>query len=99
MRQTTRIEPRGLLSGPVSQRISPHPRSAHHLFPSVAFVHYPAVNEIIRQECEKRGVLYIHYDTLPSILVAFNNYMRDVGAAETQPITRSQPSEAVLARI
>ena len=69
------------------------------MFPSIAFVHYPAISRIIRDECEKRGIDYIHYNTLPEILKRFSDYMRDVGNAPTMPMTRSVPADAVLARI
>ncbi|CAG9463863.1 unnamed protein product [Pedinophyceae sp. YPF-701] len=52
----------------------------HHLFPAISFMHYPAIAKIVREECEARGINYVHYDTLPEIIGRFSNYMRDVGS-------------------
>ena len=54
----------------------------HPLFPAIAFVHYPAIARIVRDECKKRGVEYAHYDTLPEILGRYVRYMRDVGTQD-----------------
>jgi acyl-lipid (7-3)-desaturase (Delta-4 desaturase) len=58
----------------------------HHLFPAISFMHYPAISKIVREECEARGVPYASYGTLPEILRRFVRYMREVGAAEQQPL-------------
>lgn len=47
----------------------------HHLFPAISFVHYPAIAKIVRDECEKRGIPYAHYDTLPAIIRRFVRYV------------------------
>jgi len=39
----------------------------HHLFPGVAHNCYPQIATIIKEECKKRGVRYISFDTLPGI--------------------------------
>lgn len=39
----------------------------HHLFPAISFCHYPAIAEIVKDECAKRGVPYARYDTLPEV--------------------------------
>jgi fatty acid desaturase (delta-4 desaturase) len=57
----------------------------HHLFPAISFMHYPAISKIVADECNKRGVPYTHYDTLPEILVRFVQFMKEVGAAEQEP--------------
>eukprot|EP00878_Enallax_costatus_P021083 GHUV01022305.1.p1 GENE.GHUV01022305.1~~GHUV01022305.1.p1 ORF type:complete len:517 (+),score=135.46 GHUV01022305.1:3007-4557(+) len=57
----------------------------HHLFPAVSFMHYPAIAAIVEDECEKRGIQYARYDTLPEILNRFVKYMKEVGAAEQVP--------------
>lgn len=61
----------------------------HHMFPAVSFVHYPAIAKIVRQECERRGIPYASYATLPEILVRFQKYMKEVGAAAQVPVKRS----------
>jgi len=71
----------------------------HHLFPAISFGHYPAISAIVRDECAKRGVEYVHYDTLPDILARFSDYMRDVGAMETMPEDPSILTPGLLARL
>jgi len=58
----------------------------HHLFPAVAFTHYPAISRIVRDECEKRGVPYVHHDTLPQIVGRYCEYMRAVGREDAPPV-------------
>jgi fatty acid desaturase (delta-4 desaturase) len=57
----------------------------HHMFPAISFMHYPAISRIVRDECEKRGISYASYDTLPEILRRFQKFMKEVGAAEEVP--------------
>ncbi len=57
----------------------------HHLFPAISFEHYPAIRDIVEDECAKRGVPYAHYKTLPEILGRLVQFMREVGAAEQAP--------------
>jgi fatty acid desaturase (delta-4 desaturase) len=54
----------------------------HHLFPAVFFGYYPAISAIVEDECNKRGIPYAKYGTLPSILARFVRYMKEVGGAE-----------------
>lgn len=61
----------------------------HHLFPAISFMHYPAIAAIVRDECQKRGVPYASYPTLPPILKRFSDYMRDVGIAPHVPVQRT----------
>jgi Fatty acid desaturase len=58
----------------------------HHLFPAISFMHYPAIAKIVREECAARGVPYAAYGSLPEILTRFVRFMREVGAAEQQPL-------------
>jgi fatty acid desaturase (delta-4 desaturase) len=57
----------------------------HHLFPAISFMHYPAISKIVEDECNKRGIQYAHYDTLPEILARFSKFMQQVGEAEQTP--------------
>lgn len=43
----------------------------HHLFPAISFCHYPAIAAIVADECEKRGVQYASYQTLPEVRTAW----------------------------
>lgn len=72
----------------------------HHLFPAISFCHYPAIAAIVRDECEKRGLEYVHYDTLPEIIARFNNYMKEVGSQPYLPPSKtSSEKEALLASV
>ena len=70
----------------------------HHMFPAVSFMHYPAISRIVRDECEKRGLKYAGYPTLPSILGPYLRFMRDVGRAPDVPRSEGGLSEADIAR-
>jgi acyl-lipid (7-3)-desaturase (Delta-4 desaturase) len=57
----------------------------HHMFPAISFMHYPAIARVVREECEKRGVNYASYDTLPEIVGRFYKFMKEVGSAPVVP--------------
>lgn len=54
----------------------------HHLFPAIAFVHYPAIRDVVQDECAKRGIQYARYETLPEILVKFQAFMKEMGSCD-----------------
>lgn len=60
----------------------------HHLFPAISFLHYPAISNIVRDECQKRGIQYVEYPTLTEILGRFCRYMARAGAAEQMDHSR-----------
>ncbi len=66
------------------------------MFPSVSSAHYPAIARVVRDECTKRGIPYISYSSLATIVLAFLAFMREVGAAEQEP---SSSTAAMVARI
>ncbi|WP_262709069.1 fatty acid desaturase family protein [Sphingobacterium daejeonense] len=35
----------------------------HHLFPKISHVHYPALNRIVRETCEKHNIKYNEFGT------------------------------------
>ena len=61
----------------------------HHMFPSIAFLHYPAIAAIVEDECAKRGVPYAKYGTFPAILASFVDFMRRTGEAEQVPLNNA----------
>ena len=65
----------GLATGGLNLQIE------HHLFPPLAYHHYPSVAVIVRQECAKRGVPYVSFDALPKMMGHFLRFMRNVGNA------------------
>lgn len=63
-------------------------------------MHYPAIAKIVREECEKRDIEYVHYDTLPQIIDRFNKYMAEVGEAPyLAPSKTVAEKTALLARV
>ena len=85
-------------SPPLKTPSTPTTAQAHHTFPAICFVHYPAIADIITDECQKRGIPYARYDSLPTILRRFVGYMRDVGSAGEVPLAETGDVEAAAAR-
>uniref|UniRef100_A0A7S1I0Z8 Cytochrome b5 heme-binding domain-containing protein n=1 Tax=Eutreptiella gymnastica TaxID=73025 RepID=A0A7S1I0Z8_9EUGL len=63
----------------------------HHLFPAISAYHYPAIRNIVEEECGKAGVPYVHYPHLGAILKDFVIFMRDVGRAPDRSSTCPLP--------
>lgn len=60
----------------------------HHLFPGVAHNCYPAIAQIVKEECKKRGIRYVGFDTLPGIALELARFLYVMGkpvAASTGP--------------
>ncbi|KAF8057774.1 acyl-lipid (7-3)-desaturase [Scenedesmus sp. PABB004] len=53
----------------------------HHLFPAVAFGHYPAIAAVVADECAKAGVRYVSHPSLAAILRHFTACLKALGAA------------------
>ena len=53
----------------------------HHLFPRVSHVHYPAINKIVKDTCEKYNIPYNYYPTMTSAVVSHFRFMKDLGKA------------------
>ncbi len=51
----------------------------HHLFPRVSHVHYPAISQLVRQECERFGLPYHSYPTFLSAVASHIRTMRQLG--------------------
>jgi len=51
----------------------------HHLFPKISHVHYPKINELVKETCLKFNVKYIEYPTLLRALDSHVSYLKDVG--------------------
>jgi linoleoyl-CoA desaturase len=51
----------------------------HHLFPRISHVHYPALQPIIKQNCEKFGVRYNCIDSMSSAVASHYRTMRMLG--------------------
>ena len=70
----------------------------HHMFPAISFMHYPAIAKIVQDECQKRGVNYASYDSLPEIVGRFTKYMKQVGSAEQTPVKQGGLTDQDIAR-
>ena len=51
----------------------------HHLFPRISHVHYPAINEIVKDTCAKFGVTYNEHRTVLSAVRSHVVHLREVG--------------------
>ena len=51
----------------------------HHLFPSIAHIHYPRLSPIVRQVCGQFGVQYAAYATLGEALRSHFDWLRQLG--------------------
>jgi len=54
----------------------------HHLFPRISHVHYPALSNIVRQECEKFNLPYHSYETMGEAVVSHFRVMKQLGKKE-----------------
>ena len=54
----------------------------HHLFPRISHVHYPALNKIVRETCEKFGVQYNEYGTVFAAVRSHTRHLKTMGIAD-----------------
>jgi linoleoyl-CoA desaturase len=52
----------------------------HHLFPKVSHVHYPKINEFVRETCEEFNIRYIEYATFFSAFRSHISHIRRLGS-------------------
>jgi len=67
----------------------------HHLFPGIAHNCYPEIAVIVKEECKKRGVRYIGFDTLPQIAYELVRFLYVMGLPEDKMPTKG-PSVPLL---
>lgn len=51
----------------------------HHLFPKVSHIHYPALSNIVRKECERFNLPYHSFKTMPQAIVSHFRIMKELG--------------------
>ena len=51
----------------------------HHLFPRISHVHYPALNQIVRQECLRFKIPYNEFHTMTEAIRSHVNLMKAAG--------------------
>jgi len=53
----------------------------HHLFPKISHIHYPKINELVRETCQQFGIEYLEYPSVLSALRSHVMYLKQVGVA------------------
>ncbi|MEO6132498.1 MAG: acyl-CoA desaturase [Saprospiraceae bacterium] len=56
----------------------------HHLFPFVSHIHYPAISEMIRNECSRHNLPYHCYPTLGKAFISHIHFMKKLGMKPCQ---------------
>ncbi len=51
----------------------------HHLFPRISHIHYPAISEIVREQCKKSGLPYHCYPTMAGAVASHIRVMKQLG--------------------
>lgn len=52
----------------------------HHLFPRISHIHYPEINKLVKEVCQKYNITYIEYPTLFSAIGAHISHLKLVGS-------------------
>lgn len=53
----------------------------HHLFPGISHVHYPKINQILKETCAEYGVRYMEFKSVSSAFVSHMRYLKNTGIA------------------
>ena len=67
-------------------------QTAHHLFPSVSQIYYPAITPIVRETCKEFGVRYNYKDTLFQALGCHISHLKRLGQLPEKPSNLRQGS-------
>ena len=67
-------------------------QTAHHLFPSVSQIYYPAITPIVRETCKEFGVRYNYKDTLFQALGCHISHLKRLGQQQEKPSNLRQES-------
>lgn len=51
----------------------------HHLFPRISHVHYPAIQKIVIEKCNKFNIRYHHFPTMTSAVISHLRTMKQLG--------------------
>ena len=65
----------------------------HHLFPNVAYAHYPAIQRIVRRSCSEFGIAYQEFDSLTAAVTSHFGLLRDLGRIDRPTETQAKLSE------
>jgi linoleoyl-CoA desaturase len=47
----------------------------HHLFPKISHIHYPQINQFVKETCQEFNIAYVEY---PSMLKAFYSHLQHI---------------------
>lgn len=53
----------------------------HHLFPKISHVHYPKINQIVKETCDEFQVTYIEYKTVFKAIHSHLSHIKKLGKA------------------
>ena len=51
----------------------------HHLFPRISHVHYPKINEFVKEACEEYNVTYLEYSTMLKAIRSHFSHIKKMG--------------------
>lgn len=51
----------------------------HHLFPRISHIHYPKINQFVRETCEQFGIDYMEYPTVLAAVRSHVVHLKQVG--------------------
>lgn len=54
----------------------------HHLFPRISHIHYPKVNQFVKETCEQYGIQYNEHKTMFGAIRSHLLHLREVGKPE-----------------
>jgi linoleoyl-CoA desaturase len=53
----------------------------HHLFPKISHIHYPAINNIVKQTCNDYGLHYLENPSLAKAIISHVHHLKRMGRA------------------
>jgi linoleoyl-CoA desaturase len=53
----------------------------HHLFPKVSHIHYPHINQLVKETCQEFGITYIEYSTMFKAFQSHILHIKKLGTA------------------
>jgi linoleoyl-CoA desaturase len=51
----------------------------HHLFPRISHIHYPQINEIVKETCREFNVRYIEHPTVYKAFISHLKHIKNLG--------------------
>jgi linoleoyl-CoA desaturase len=56
----------------------------HHLFPRISHIHYPAINEYVKETCREFNIAYNEYNTMFTAIASHLRYLHMMGRNTAQ---------------